>query len=61
MLCVSPYPHHLKERPTNPVLFWLGAFDGRGFDLPSADGAGPLEPETHTQTDSMITSSHSCR
>ena len=38
MLCVSPYPHHLKERPTNPVLYWLGAFRDTSFDLASADG-----------------------
>ena len=38
VLCVSPYPHHLKTRPTNPVLYWLGAFKDSTLDLPSADG-----------------------
>lgn len=38
VLCVSPYPHHLKDRPTNPVLFWLGSFSGQHFDVAAAQG-----------------------
>ena len=38
ILCVSPYPHHLKDRPTNPVLFWLGAFIGQQFDVSASEG-----------------------
>lgn len=38
ILCVSPYPHHLKDRPTNPCLYWLGDFQGQRFDLESAHG-----------------------
>ena len=38
ILCVSPYPHHLKDRPTNPVLLWLGAFTGQHFDVSAAQG-----------------------
>ena len=38
ILCVSPYPHHLKERPTNPVLFWLSAFQSNSFDVSKAQG-----------------------
>lgn len=38
ILCVSPYPHHLKDRPTNPCLYWLGDFQGQRFDLEAAHG-----------------------
>ena len=39
MLCVSPYPHHRPERPTNPCLYWLGRLQGGRFDLEAASGA----------------------
>lgn len=40
MLCVSPYPHKLPEiiqnRPTNPVLYWLGQYADDKFPMSSA-------------------------
>lgn len=39
MLCVSPYPHHLKDRPTNPCLYWLGPLQNGRFSLEDAHGA----------------------
>lgn len=38
MLCVSPYPHHVKDRPTNPCLYWLGPFQNDTFSLEHAGG-----------------------
>lgn len=39
VLCVSPYPHHLKDRPTNTCLYWTGNPDADGsFNLEQASG-----------------------
>ncbi|KAK9807040.1 hypothetical protein WJX72_011542 [[Myrmecia] bisecta] len=38
MLCVSPYPHHRTDRPTNPCLYWLGQYRNEAFDLEAAQG-----------------------
>ena len=38
LLCVSPYPHHCTDRPTNPCLYWLGSFQDERFQLGSAAG-----------------------
>lgn len=38
MLCVSPYPHHLSDRPTNPCLYWLGPLEGERFSLQETKG-----------------------
>ena len=40
MLCVSPYPHHCSDRPTNPCLYWLGAFKEEQFQMDAAPGDG---------------------
>ena len=42
ILCVSPYPHHRKDRPTNPCIYWLGSFEDNDFKIDSAAGA-PLQ------------------
>ena len=38
VLCISPYPHYRKDRPTNPCLFWLGRYDGGRYNLEEAQG-----------------------
>ena len=38
VLCVSPYPHHVEGRPTNPCLYWLGPYQAAKFDLEAAAG-----------------------
>ena len=38
MLCISPYPHHLKDRPTNPCLYWLGYVCQELFMIEESDG-----------------------
>ena len=38
MLCVSPYPHFRKDRPTNPCLYWLGSFEAEQFQLGQCAG-----------------------
>ncbi|KAK9867678.1 hypothetical protein WJX84_009640 [Apatococcus fuscideae] len=44
VLCVSPYPHHLKDRPTNTCLYWTGAMDAEGhFSLEQASGPHLLD------------------
>lgn len=43
MLCVSPYPHHVKDRPTNPCLYWLGPFQNDTFSLEHAGGPWLLD------------------
>ena len=39
MLCVSPYPHYRKDRPTNPCLYWINRYDGDRFNVATASGA----------------------
>ena len=48
MLCVSPYPHHLKDRLTNPCLYWLGHVRQELFQIAESDG----------QSWSLLTSLH---
>ena len=43
VLCVSPYPHYRKDRPTNPCLYWVNAFNGDKFNVGTASG----EPESN--------------
>ena len=38
VLCISPYPHYRKDRPTNPCLYWVGACDGSTFNVEAAEG-----------------------
>lgn len=38
VMCVSPYPHHLKDRLTNPCLYWLGRVKQELFQIEEADG-----------------------
>ena len=38
MMCVSPYPHHLKDRLTNPCLYWLGPVQEGLFMIAESDG-----------------------
>ena len=38
VLCVSPYPHYRKDRPTNPCLYWINHYDGDKFDVSPASG-----------------------
>ena len=38
VLCISPYPHYRKDRPTNPCLYWLGRYNGGRFNLEQALG-----------------------
>lgn len=38
ILCVSPYPHHCSDRPTNPCLYWIGSFQEERFQLGDAAG-----------------------
>lgn len=38
MMCVSPYPHHLKDRLTNPCLYWLGHLQQGLFMIAESDG-----------------------
>ena len=40
VLCISPYPHYRKDRPTNPCLYWVGACNGSTFNVEAAEGAG---------------------
>ena len=49
VLCVSPYPHHLKDRPTNTCLYWTGAMDAEGhFSLEQASGTSCRPPPPPT-------------
>ena len=41
LLCVSPYPHHCTDRPTNPCLYWLGDYKGGKFQMDTASGSRP--------------------
>ena len=56
VLCVSPYPHHLKERPTNSCLYWLGRLQNDQFQMGDAEGGLALQPgclaccSTHCRT-----------
>lgn len=43
MMCVSPYPHHLKHRLTNPCLYWLGYIQQELFQIAQADGQSLLQ------------------
>ena len=38
MMCVSPYPHHLKDHLTNPCLYWLGHVQQQLFMIEESDG-----------------------
>ena len=38
VMCVSPYPHHLKDRLTNPCLYWLGHLQQGLFMIAESDG-----------------------
>lgn len=38
VLCVSPYPHHCTDRPTNPCLYWIGSFQENTFQMDRASG-----------------------
>lgn len=38
MMCVSPYPHHLKDRLTNPCLYWMGHLQQGLFMIAESDG-----------------------
>lgn len=38
VMCVSPYPHFLKDRPTNPCLYWLGHVKDEVFQIEESDG-----------------------
>ena len=40
VLCVSPYPHYRRDRPTNPCLYWINAYHGDKFNVGTASG-GP--------------------
>ena len=39
VLCVSPYPHYRKDRPTNPCLYWVNSYNGDKFNVATASGA----------------------
>ena len=39
VLCVSPYPHYRKDRPTNPCLYWINDYNGDKFNVATASGA----------------------
>ncbi len=40
VLCVSPYPHYRKDRPTNPCLYWINSYNGdKQFNVATASGA----------------------
>ena len=41
VMCVSPYPHHLKDRLTNPCLYWLGHLQEGRFMIAESDGQSP--------------------
>ncbi|KAL3142936.1 hypothetical protein ABBQ38_003221 [Trebouxia sp. C0009 RCD-2024] len=43
MMCVSPYPHHLKDRLTNPCLYWLGYIQQELFQIAESDGPHLLD------------------
>lgn len=46
VLCVSPYPHHLKDRPTNTCLYWTGPLDTDArFNLEQASGQHRCQPK----------------
>lgn len=38
VMCVSPYPHFLKDRLTNPCLYWLGHVKQEQFMIEESDG-----------------------
>lgn len=38
MMCVSPYPHFLKDRLTNPCLYWLGHLQQELFMIEESNG-----------------------
>ena len=40
VLCVSPYPHYRKDRPTNPCMYWINDYNGDKFNVGTASG-GP--------------------
>lgn len=42
MLCVSPYPHYRKDRPTNPCLYWINDYGGDRFNVATASGVAHL-------------------
>ena len=44
VLCVSPYPHYRKDRPTNPCLYWINAFNGNKFNVGTASGESESIP-----------------
>ena len=43
VMCVSPYPHHLKDRLTNPCLYWLGHLHEGLFMIAESDGQSPVQ------------------
>jgi hypothetical protein len=42
VLCISPYPHYCKDRPTNPCLYWVGRQAGHSFNVEEAAGTVAL-------------------
>ena len=55
MMCVSPYPHYLKDRLTNPCLYWLGYVKQELFMIEESDGepimTAAIAATTHHVTD----------
>ena len=47
MMCVSPYPHHLKDRLTNPCLYWLGHLQQGLFMIAESDGRSLFHLSLH--------------
>ncbi|BDA48086.1 Fructan 6-exohydrolase [Coccomyxa sp. Obi] len=43
VLCVSPYPHYRKDRPTNPCLCWVGQLSNDTFNVEDASGPHRLD------------------
>ena len=37
-MCISPYPHYRKDRPTNPCLYWVGQHSNDSFNVEEASG-----------------------
>lgn len=38
VMCISPYPHYRKDRPTNPCLYWVGQHSNDSFNVEEASG-----------------------
>ncbi len=54
MLCVSPYPHYRKDRPTNPCLYWINSYNGDKFSLATASGAALSSTSFALQNSDML-------